>query len=181
MSRRDDETLLARGGADGFVEFYRRHERPVLGYFVRRGADGHLAAELTAEAFTRLLEARERFTDRGPGSAAGWLYGIARNVHLERIREAQRGQRIVERIATEPLDVTDEQRNTIERLSGDDELQTALDALPAPQAQAVWAVVVEDRPYREVSEQLQVPESTLRQRVSRGLRELREDLGRNER
>jgi DNA-directed RNA polymerase specialized sigma24 family protein len=45
-----------------------------------------MANELKAEAFSRAWVMRERFEDRHGGSAAPWLFGIARNVLLMSIR-----------------------------------------------------------------------------------------------
>jgi RNA polymerase sigma factor (sigma-70 family) len=55
----------------------------------------------------------------------------------------------------------------------DNPLLQLLAALPPEQRDAVRAHVLEERPYGELAEELQVSPATLRQRVSRGLAHLR--------
>lgn len=52
---RTDEELLREPASDpeGFGVFYRRHERVVLGFFMRATRRSELALDLTAETFAR--------------------------------------------------------------------------------------------------------------------------------
>jgi RNA polymerase sigma-70 factor (ECF subfamily) len=52
-------------------------------------------------------------------------------------------------------------------------LLALLAALPPEQRDAIRAHVLEDRPYRDLADELHVSPATLRQRVSRGLAHLR--------
>src|SRR5829696_10143607 len=75
-----DEELLVASVSDeeAFAAFYRRHARPLAGFFMRRTGDAELAADLTAETFAAALASRRRL-DPAKGPATGWLYGIARH------------------------------------------------------------------------------------------------------
>jgi hypothetical protein len=55
--RESDERLIlhAADEADAFAAFYRRYERPILAYFLRRTRDPELAADLAAEVFAGSL------------------------------------------------------------------------------------------------------------------------------
>src|SRR5262245_65431094 len=77
---RDDE-LLRRSvrRPEAFGEFYERHERLVLGFFVRRVRDPELAADLAAETFAKALLSARRFRPGG-AAASAWLIGIGRGV-----------------------------------------------------------------------------------------------------
>lgn len=79
MSETDDE-LLGRTPRDpeAFTEFYRRHERAVIGYFMRRTRDAEVAADLTAETFATAVVSAKRFRP-GREPAIAWLFGIARH------------------------------------------------------------------------------------------------------
>jgi RNA polymerase sigma factor (sigma-70 family) len=61
---------------------------------------------------------------------------------------------------------------------GEQAAEAQLARLPADQRAAVAAHVIDDRPYDDIAAQLQVPEATVRQRVSRGLATLRRGGGR---
>src|SRR3954469_2972328 len=69
MDRHSDEELLALAPArpEAFAAFYRRHERLLLGFFMRRTGEPELAADLTAETFAAALVSVRRFDpSRGP-------------------------------------------------------------------------------------------------------------------
>ena len=57
-----DAVLLAgtRADPDAFAAFYRRYERLVLGYLLRRTGDPELAGDLAAEVFAAALRAAGR-------------------------------------------------------------------------------------------------------------------------
>ena len=174
---RSDEALLALAFQDegAFAEFYRRYERPVVAFFVRAVGSGDLAADLTAEVFAQALSSAERF-DPSLGTAAAWLFGIARHV-LGRSRE--RGQvenRARKRRQRPPLALDDELIECIEASAGDTRVLELLEALPAEQRHAITARIVDQRGYAEIAEELRCSQSVVRKRVSRGLTTLRTTL-----
>ena len=71
--------------------------------------------------------------------------------------------------------LTDAALERIESLEGDQALQL-LGELPTDQRRAIEGRVLEERDYRELAAELTCSESVMRQRVSRGLRSLRERL-----
>jgi DNA-directed RNA polymerase specialized sigma24 family protein len=85
---RDDAQLLRAAGhdLDAFAELYDRYAERLLDYFTRRTASQDTALELCAETLSRAWVSSERFEDQHEGTAAPWLYGIARNVLLMSIR-----------------------------------------------------------------------------------------------
>jgi RNA polymerase sigma-70 factor (ECF subfamily) len=116
----DDDQLLARSARDpeAFGVFYERHERLVLGFFVRRLGDPELAADLAAETFAAALLRSRRF--RGAGApASAWLIGIARNVLSQSVRRSQVENRARRRLGMEPIVLDDELLARVSRLGGD--------------------------------------------------------------
>ena len=83
-----DASLLAaaRRDPDAFGKLYERYAETVNEYFVRRTRSRETAFDLTAETFAQAWLVRTRFRDEAGGSAAPWIYGIARNVLLMSIR-----------------------------------------------------------------------------------------------
>jgi RNA polymerase sigma-70 factor (ECF subfamily) len=171
----DAELLAATAGeAEAFGAFYERHEDAVLYFFLRRGATADLAADLTSETFAAALGAAHRFKAGGP-PAIGWLYGIARNVLAMSRRRGAVESRARLRLGMEPVALTDESLEAIERL-GSEAALTALGHLPPAQREAVEAYVLAEQGYPAIAESLRCSEMVVRQRVSRGLRELRTRL-----
>jgi RNA polymerase sigma-70 factor (ECF subfamily) len=168
--------LLARSAGDGeaFTAFYRRYERPILGYLVRRVGDPQLAADLCAETFAGALVGAGSYR-ADHDSAAPWLFGIARNVLGSSMRagrvEAQARQRLGMR---DSLVLSDDDLDRVEDLaSADPSVLGFLADLPAAQREAVEARILEELPFRDVAQRLQCSELVARQRVTRGLSTLR--------
>lgn len=174
LGRKDDDVALLAGGARGFEEFYARHERAVLAFFLRRTGEPETAADLAAETFARALAGRDR-VDRGSGAARDWLFGIARHLLADSLDAGRVEDSMRRRLQMAPLALTDRDLERIDELAGDPALE-ALDELPDNQRHAVQAHVIEERDYHQLSRELGCSESVLRQRTSRGLRALRDRL-----
>jgi RNA polymerase sigma factor (sigma-70 family) len=178
LDRRDQQALLEAACADpqAFATFYRRFERPVLGFFMRATGRAELAADLTAETFARALESVASY-DPARGRADQWLFGIARNTLRSSRREGRVESAARERLGLPPLVLDDHATETIARLAEhDDRATVAVARLPEEQRHAIHAHVVEDRDYAEIAGELRCSEAVVRQRVSRGLRTLRTRL-----
>jgi RNA polymerase sigma factor (sigma-70 family) len=178
-SETTDAELLSRTREDpeAFGAFYDRHEAGLLAFFWRATRRSDLAADLTAETFAQALASAHKF-DPARGSARAWLFGIARHElsnTWERGRVEDRARR---RLGIEPLALTDETLERIESLGsrGGQEALELLADLPDDQRRAVQGRVLEERDYHELARTLDCSESVVRQRVSRGLRSLRERL-----
>jgi RNA polymerase sigma factor (sigma-70 family) len=172
----DDELLTAAAeDAAAFSAFYRRYERPVLAYFLRRTADAELAADLTAEVFAAVLVGCSRYRP-GEAPAHAWLFGIAQHkLAASRRRGAveARGRR---KLGMPALELDDDDLERIERTAGGGALLGLLEDLPAEQRHAVRARIVEEHPYAEIAQRLSCSQAVVRKRVSRGLARLREQL-----
>jgi len=176
MDRLTDADLLARAhvDADAFGEIYRRHEALVLGFLARRTRDPELAADLAAETFATALLKAKQF--RGEASAAPWLLGIGRNLMLESLRRGRIEERARRRLGVEPIAVSDASLERVEALADEGLLLAALETLPEGQREAVRAYVLDETPYDDLAHKLGVGSATVRQRVSRGLAQMRATL-----
>jgi RNA polymerase sigma-70 factor (ECF subfamily) len=170
----DDDQLLARARRDpaAFGTFYERHERLVLGYFMRRTGEPELAADLAAETFAVALAASRKYrADGAPASA--WLIGIARNTLFSSLRRTRVEDRARRRLGMEPLALDDDLLERIARLGGDSRVEALLARLTPDQSDAVRARVLGEEGYAQIAARLRCSESVIRQRVHRGLATLR--------
>jgi RNA polymerase sigma factor (sigma-70 family) len=175
---RDDE-LLARfteGDAEAFITFYRRHLAAILGFFLRRTRDPELTADLTAEVFAAALLAAKRYRP-GERPALAWLYGIAAHKLADSRRRGRVEDEARRRLALAPLTLDDDDLARVEQTADTGAAERALAALPPSQRDAVLARVVEELPYAEIADRMRCSELVVRQRVSRGLRTLRRQVG----
>lgn len=177
---RSDAQLLARASREPelFGVVFDRHFATIHRYLERRvGRDG--ADELSGEVFRIAFEQRLRFRPVHE-SALPWLYGLATNLTLKRWRGETREARAVAR-----LEIVS-QNGHGDDLEGSDERVTAaaaraqvLDALaqlPAGDRDVVVLVAWEELTYEEVAAALDIPLGTVRSRLNRARRTLRELL-----
>lgn len=173
----NDAELLAasaRGDADAFAAFYRRHLPTVVGYCLRSTGNREVAADLAAEVFASALEASDRYEPRYD-SASAWLHGIARNKLLDSYRRGRVEDATRRRLGFQPVPLEDRDLERVVELADQDVL-ALVDELPPEQAVAVRGRVIGDRDYAEMAIELGCSESVVRKRVSRGLARLRARL-----
>jgi RNA polymerase sigma factor (sigma-70 family) len=179
-AERTDAQLLAARDPDAFVEVCRRHGPALRSFLRRRTRDGEIAAELLAETFAAAWTARGRFKDERDGSAAPWLFAIARNHASMHVRRGSLAHSARERIGM-PIRAydADAYEEAEERLDSEllaRHLDQALGDLSADDRRAIEMRVVEERSYDEIGNQLAVSPATARTRVYRALSALRASL-----
>jgi len=184
--RPDEKRLIercVRGDNEAFNELIRRFEKQVYNLAYRLTGNHDDAEDVASEAFVRAYNAIRRF--RGASALSTWLYRIVTNVYLdERKRRAARPQSSLE----EYLDVPDGQvKRQIEDSSpGPEEmaeqaerhsiLQTAIDSLPDFQKTMIVLYHVQELPYEEIAQILNMPVGTVKSRLNRARRALRDKL-----
>jgi RNA polymerase sigma-70 factor (ECF subfamily) len=168
-----DAELLAGSVSDAgaFRVLYDRYAQRIQRYHVRRCRDYEVALDLVAETFAQAWCVRRAFRDEAGGSAAPWLYGIARNVLLQSVRRERLEDSARQRLGA--LEHADRPRVAPEEswLEGVDEL---LDTLPGEQRRVLELRVVEDMPYDRIATHLAITPENARTKVHRALKTLRE-------
>lgn len=178
---RSDAELLGRASQEPelFGVVFDRHFATIHRYLERRvGRDG--ADELSGEVFRIAFEQRRRFRPVHE-SALPWLYGLATNLTLKRSRSAARQAR-----ALEQLEAVSRNGDAAELEGSDDRLTAtaartrlleALAGLSPGDRDVVVLVAWEDLSYEEAAATLDIPLGTVRSRLNRARRTLREHLG----
>ena len=152
----------------------RRYGRKIYNFAYRLTGNPDDAADLVQEVLLRVRRGLEGYT---PGSFEGWLWRITRNAFLDGIRKEKRrptsplpdDDRAVAGASPSP----DEVLASI-RLS--DDVQAALLKLPMDFREAVVMCDVVGLTYEEIAEAADIPVGTVRSRIHRGRKMLRELL-----
>jgi RNA polymerase sigma-70 factor (ECF subfamily) len=169
----------ARDDPEALAELYLRHRGRIYAWFRSRLPES-VASELTAELFAQVALSLKRFRDEAGGSAAPWLYGIAKNL-LRRYHERGRIDEAARRRLGMPIRSYELDFEGIEeRLAAGElhaELESALESLPREQREALELRVVEELPYEQVAAELGCSETAARLRVMRALGKLARLLG----
>lgn len=174
--RTDAELLLAaRSDAHAFRELYDRYAERIHAFHAGRTRDRETALDLTAETFAQAWLSRSRFEDLTGGSAAPWLYAIARHVLIASVRRRRLERRACERLGL----LAGLDRAPVLHEPSDDWLAGLDDAFRglAPELQeAVRLRVLLELPYDEVARAADTTVGAARVRVHRALVSLRDRL-----
>lgn len=87
----DDGQMIAEARSDpaAFVQLYHRHYDAVLRYCVHRLFDRHMAEDVTAEVFLKVVENFHHFRG-GEEQFRNWLYKVASNAANDHMRRTAR-------------------------------------------------------------------------------------------
>ncbi len=165
-----DRDLLERfvhGDPSAFESLFRQFEVEVFRWIVRIVRDASAAEDVLVEAFLRAYRGRARFD---PSRSFGaWMRRIATNAALDQLRAARReaGWRATDERTPAPAAPDPGVGEAIVR---------AFRRLP-PKLQVVATLaLVEELPYAEIADALELPVGTVKSRVFRAIRSLRRDL-----
>ena len=160
-----------------FGAIFDRHVTEVHGYLSRRtgfdAADG-----LVGDVFRIAFESRSRYRTDRP-SALPWLYGIAANVLRQHRRTQHRRIRLINKLTVEATDRNVEEGESARSGARDDVaiVVEVLAELPETEREAVLLYAWEDLSYEEIATAQDVPVGTVRSRLNRARKRIRERIG----
>jgi len=147
--------------------------------FLERRAGPDVAEDLLAELFRVAFERRSSF-DPSRLDAAAWLYGIATNLLRRHRRSQERRLRAVARMLAQSSLATDDFTEELaDRLDAVQRLPLVVAAiwdLPEPDREVLLLVAFEGLAHNDVAQALGIPAGTVKSRLNRARRVLRERL-----
>src|SRR5438132_3722934 len=161
-------------GSPSWEEIALEHGRFLYTVAYRLTGNREDAEDLVQEVLLRVRRGLETYQ---PGSMEGWLSRITTNAFLDEVRRRRR--RPVELLPDEPDRVLPSSASAEDALVTEvlpDDIQDALRRLPEEYRAAVVLCDVVGLPYHEIGEALGIPVGTVRSRIHRGRRQLREAL-----
>lgn len=136
------------------------------------------AKDLTQDVFIRVYRNLDKYS---PGTFEGWLYRITKNLFLDRVRRRKRVtlEQLPEEEWRQPEDDSPGPEERLEQglLRGD--IEAALQTLPPDFRTAVVLCDVQGLSYEEIAAATGWPLGTVRSRIHRGRKLLREELTRD--
>jgi RNA polymerase sigma-70 factor (ECF subfamily) len=167
----DGEVLkrFVHGDRDAFELLFRQFEAEVYRWILRIVRDPSAAEDVLVDAFWRAFRGRARFDPTR--SFGAWMRRIATHAAYDHLKSVRR--RPVGNLPS----------GEIAALAGADvglgeAVALAFDALPPKLKVVATLALIEERPYAEIADALDLPVGTIKSRVFRAVRALREELAR---
>lgn len=170
-----DEALYAKwieGDLRAFDSLYARFERPLFGFVRAWVREPSEAEDVLHETFMAAL--RERARD--VRSFRAWIFGIARNICLNRARSKKRAERAAAEIEllAAPAAAPDEQLDAHRRAAS---LERAVARLPTSLAE-IYRLRATGLSYEDLAELLGIPVGTVKSRMHEMVIRLKAEVSR---
>ncbi len=158
-----------------FIRLFEYYAPRIKTYLRRLGADDATAEELAQEAMLTVWR-KAGFFDPAKASAGTWIFAIARNLRIDRLRRERRP----ELDPDDPALVPDPETPPDDALAAGQRERTiraAVATLPPEQAEVIALSFYEDTPHSEISTRLGIPLGTVKSRLRLAMNRIRAALG----
>ncbi|MDZ4843401.1 MAG: sigma-70 family RNA polymerase sigma factor [Hyphomicrobium aestuarii] len=157
---------------DAFRQLYQAYAPRVKSYMIRQGADANTAEELAQETLLTVWRKAALYSGE-KGSATTWIFTIARNLRIDRLRREVPWQELPEgHNETASSDILpDEVVSEAERRG---RVQLAMSTLPEDQLEVVNLSYIDGLSHSEIAEKLDLPLGTVKSRMRLAYQKIRE-------
>lgn len=158
-----------------FARLFRFYAPRIKTYLRKLGTDDATAEELAQEAMLAVWRKAE-FFDPTKANAGTWIFAIARNLRVDRLRRERRPEIDADdpALVEDPAPIAEE---TVSAQQSERRVRLALADLPPDQAQVVTLSFYEDRPHAEIAARLGIPLGTVKSRLRLAMKRIRGSLG----
>ena len=146
-----------------FAALFRHFAPRVKAFLMKSGADATLAEECAQDVMATLWQKAHLF-DPARASVATWVFTIARNLRIDRIRRDVHMPTTELGDYDEPSDAP-EGEELLGRKQEDGLVARALQSIPEEQRQILLLSFVEDMPQSEIAARLSIPLGTVKSRM----------------
>ena len=154
-----------------FAELFQHFAPRLKAFMMRGGADSDTAEELAQEAMIQVWRRAESF-DPARAAASTWIFTIARNKRIDRLRRERRPPMSEEEYAS-ALGEPERGDQAAERSQAEARLARSLETLPEDQATVVKMAFYEDKSHSAIAAELHLPLGTVKSRIRLALTRLR--------
>jgi RNA polymerase sigma factor (sigma-70 family) len=172
------DVMLVRVGRDrdkaAFAALFEYFAPRIKSFLLRLGTDMSLCEEIAQEAMIMVWRRAETYNPSQSG-ASTWIFTIARNKRIDRLRRENRPLPDLAdpAFAPEPVETGEK---TIFRQQEEEKIRHALKDLPDEQAKMIFSAYYEEKSHREIADESGVPLGTVKSRIRLALNRLRAHL-----
>lgn len=169
------QAVAARQDRAAFVTLFEFYAPRVKTMLMRTGTEASLAEDIAQETLLTVWRKAASY-DRARAGVAAWIFTIARNLRIDRMRRDKRAalHAVYETIEQEAPPQPDDELGAAER---ETRVRTALTQLPAAQLRVIELSFFENRAHGDIAEALGIPLGTVKSRLRLAMTRLREFLG----
>lgn len=173
-----DQDLLRRisgGDRDAFVAFFERYAGRVKSFVLRWGVNEQDADEIAQDTMVQVWRRASTF-DAEKAAVSTWVFTIARNRKIDRLRKLGRAEVDV----NDPLYQPDPEPDGAALLSVQEreaKIRGAMAALSEDQLQVVYASFYDGQSHSEIASSLDIPLGTVKSRIRLAFKALKDALG----
>lgn len=157
---------------EAFRKLFELYGPRVKSYMMRQGADATVAEDLAQETLLTVWRKAGLYSDE-KGSATTWIFTIARNLRIDRLRREVAWQPLPENHDEEASDGPDPEMEVTER-ERRERVRAVLATLPSDQSEVVMLSYVEGLSHSEISERLGLPLGTVKSRMRLAYQKVKE-------
>lgn len=157
---------------EAFRKLFELYGPRVKSYMMRQGADATTAEDLAQETLLTVWRKAQLYSDE-KGSATTWIFTIARNLRIDRLRREVSWQPLPENRDEEASDAPDPEQEVTER-ERRDKVRAVLATLPPDQSEVVTLSYVEGLSHSEIAERLHLPLGTVKSRMRLAYQKVKE-------
>ena len=157
---------------EAFRKLFQMYGPRVKSYMMRQGADATTAEDLAQETLLTVWRKAALYSDE-KGSATTWIFTIARNLRIDRLRREVVWQPLPENRDEEASDEPGPEDEVSTRETRD-RVRKALADLPADQSEVVTLSYIEGLSHSEIAERLGLPLGTVKSRMRLAYQKVRD-------
>jgi RNA polymerase sigma-70 factor (ECF subfamily) len=159
VARRRDQTC--------FMRIYDHFAPRVRLYLRGLGVPEAIAEELAQEALLRLWQHADTY-DAGRSTLSTWLFRIARNLNIDRLRREHNWVAVDDPQALDGREQTETSEfSSAERFAAHADLNERIDRLPAIQARLIRMSYFEAKSHQQIADELKMPLGTVKSSIRR--------------
>ena len=165
---------IAKGDREAFATLFSHYAPRLKSFMMHRGADPEMAEELVQETMLSVWNKAGLYTP-AKGSVTTWIYTIARNLRIDRLRR-QSPQVFYDIDDYDEASDEPTSEEALIRHEQEAQIADALETLPKDQLDVISLAYVDDLSQAQIAERLEVPLGTVKSRMRLAYQKLRQTL-----